>query len=262
MRHSIPLLGALVVVALALFSLGPGRATTLARPGDPPASQDPLTLVAAYYQQLAASANSGDFGPLLAYFAPDATIDSGLSAGGAAGSAQILQYFQSLPAMTGFTVETSNVQEDDPYVDVDWRWRAAPGSLRGYLDGHDSFTVQNGLITALEEDVDMEAAAEAFMPPAIGPVPSAAPVATTQVTIADFAYQPQVIQAPVGATVTWTNEDSDTHAVTTVDKTIDAGVIEQNVSISLTFTAPGTYQYYCTIHPGMRGTVIVGDGGQ
>src|SRR5205823_1679017 len=128
---------------------------------------------------------SGDFTALLAFFAPDAAIDTPLSAGGATGSAEILRFLRSLPAMPGFSLEASNLQQDDPYVDVDWRWRAAPGYLRGYLDGHDSFSINNGLIAALAQDVDRQAAAEAFMPPPTGWEPAAAPVAATEVAIRD-----------------------------------------------------------------------------
>jgi plastocyanin len=250
----------LLIAPMAIGGSAPAADVSLAasRQAAQPPIADPQALVQAYYQQLSASVSSGNFAGTVAFFTSDATIDSDLAAGGAAGSAGILQFFQSLPSMKGFTVDPSNIQQDDPYMDVDWRWRAAPGSMRGYLDGHDTFTIQNGLITALAQRVDMEGAAEAFMPPALGRVPTAAPVATRSVAIEDFAFVPQVIRVPVGATVTWTNQDSDTHAVTTVDKAIDAGVVEQNVSVTLMFSTAGTFQYYCTIHPGMRGTVIAG----
>jgi plastocyanin len=228
----------------------------LAQSAPQPPIADPQQLVAAYYQAFAAAVNSGDFSAMPAFFTPDAGIDSPLVPGGS-GAGGILAFYQKLPPMAGFTVETSNVDESDPYVDVDWRFRAAPGSLRGYLDGHDSFTIANGLIAYLTQTVDSDAAAQAFMPPPAAPPPSGQGVAKTRARINNFAYMPPVIRVPAGATVTWQNDDADTHTVTMDDKSMDTGVIEEGVSASLTFSTPGDYAYYCTIHPGMRGRVIV-----
>ncbi len=221
-----------------------------------PPLADPLQLVSAYYQAFAAAVNSGDFSAMPAFFTPDAGIDSPLVPGGS-GAGGILAFYQKLPPMAGFTVETSNIDESDPYVDVDWRFRAAPGSLRGYLDGHDAFTIENGLIAYLTQTVDSDAAAEAFMPPPAAPAPSGQGVARTRVRIAGFAYMPAVIRVPAGATVTWQNDDADAHTVTTDDKSMDTGVIEEGLSATLSFTVAGDYAYYCTIHPGMRGRVVV-----
>lgn len=255
----------LVLVVTAIFAfaasaLSPAAAMRPAGTSDlpqPPVA-DPEALATAYYSTLTAAINSGDFTALVAFFTDDASISADISAGGANGPAEILALFRKLPAMTGFTVETSNVIASDPYVDVDWRYRAAQGSMRGYLDGHDTFKVRDGLIYALSQQVDKQAADEAFMPPPIGAAPKGTPVAKDKVRIANFKYMAQVVKIPVGGTVTWTNDDSDSHTVTTEDRTIDSGVIEQQVSTSLTFAVAGEYPYYCTIHPGMRGKVVVG----
>lgn len=223
-----------------------------------PPIADPEQLVAAYYQTLQAAVNSGDFSAMPAFFSADAGLNSDLSAGGASGQAQILAFYQHWPRMAGFTIETSNVTPAEPYLDLDWRFRAAPGSLRGYLDGHDSFTIVDGRITYLTQQVDPDAAAQAFMPPPSAPAPRGQGVARDRVKISGFGYAPAVIHVPVGANVTWTNADADAHTVTTDDRTGDSGVVEEGVSVSLTFTAVGDFAYYCTIHPGMRGRVIVG----
>jgi plastocyanin len=264
MRYGMPLRAVRAVVLLALMAVAAGTFAAQPRTGplraDPalqPPIADPVQLVNAYYQTLAAAVNSGDFTPLLAFFTPDAGINSPLALSSASGPAGILAFYQSLPPMQGLTIEVSNVLADDPYVDADWRFRAAPGSLRGYLDGHDTFTIRNGLIAAIEQQVDPQEAADAFMPPPAAPAPTGPGKATTMVRIADYAFKPAVIRVKAGATVTWTNDDADDHAVTTDDKTMDAGVAAQGVSISLTFTTPGDYPYYCTVHPGMRGRVIV-----
>lgn len=255
---------AALVVGSALFAGGApgvtGRVHAQTADTPQPPIGDPVQLINAYYQAFTDAVNSGGFTGLVPFFTPDAGIDSGLAPGGVSGSAQILAFFQSLPAMQGFHVDTSNVTEDDPYVDVDWRFTAAPGSLRGYLDGHDAFTVQNGLITSLQQQVDPQAAADAFMPPPSAPAPNGQGVAKTSVRIESYTFTPRVIRVPVGATVTWTNNDPDDHTVTLDDKSMDTGVIEQGVRATLTFPTAGTFFYYCTVHTGMRGKVIVGGG--
>ncbi|HKW05882.1 MAG TPA: cupredoxin domain-containing protein [Nitrososphaerales archaeon] len=71
-------------------------------------------------------------------------------------------------------------------------------------------------------------------------------------------YSPSSITVKIGVnnTVTWTNNDQASHTVT--DKGVfDSGVLSPGQTFTYTFTTPGTYHYYCTIHPWMTGTVIV-----
>ena len=98
-------------------------------------------------------------------------------------------------------------------------------------------------------------------PPATMPAPAPAPTGTpVPVKIAQLAFSPASVTVPVGGTVTWTNSDPVGHTVTSMGKgplalastTIDAGG-----TYSHTFTAAGTYQYYCAIHPDMMATVVV-----
>lgn len=93
------------------------------------------------------------------------------------------------------------------------------------------------------------------MPTAAAP-PTTNAVATKSVEIANFAFSPTVITVEVGATVTWTNKDEDAHTVaitgTAVSKPLQSGD-----SYAHTFGQPGTYTYRCTIHPNMRGMVVV-----
>lgn len=70
-------------------------------------------------------------------------------------------------------------------------------------------------------------------------------------------FGPKVITVAVGDTVTWINKDDMPHTVTTYDGTFDSGLFKGGESWSYTFTKPGTYEYYCTPHPWMKGTVIV-----
>ncbi len=79
----------------------------------------------------------------------------------------------------------------------------------------------------------------------------------TQVTIQNLTYQPATLQVRVGTTVTWTNQDNVSHSVTFRNGMKDSGLFAQGQSFSYTFNTPGTYQYYCTVHPSMVATVIV-----
>lgn len=78
------------------------------------------------------------------------------------------------------------------------------------------------------------------------------------VTIIDFTFEPPELTAGVGDTVTWTNEDSVAHTVTSEgDGPLASGDLESGATYEATFDEPGTYDYLCTIHPTMRGTVEV-----
>jgi plastocyanin len=76
------------------------------------------------------------------------------------------------------------------------------------------------------------------------------------------AYQPNPIQVNAGATVTWTNDDSQPHTATsgenvTPDGTFDSGILAPAATFEHTFTAAGEYPYFCILHPNMVGTVSV-----
>ncbi len=90
------------------------------------------------------------------------------------------------------------------------------------------------------------------------PAQQGAPVTgVTQLNIQNFAYQPANIQVRAGTTVTWTNQDNVPHSVTFKNGMKDSGLLNQGQSFSYTFNTPGTYQYYCTVHPYMVATVTV-----
>ncbi len=91
-----------------------------------------------------------------------------------------------------------------------------------------------------------------------GATPQGAPaVGVTQVQIVNFAYTPANIQVKAGTTVTWTNQDTAPHTVTFKNGMKDSGVLQKGQTFSYTFTTPGAYQYYCTVHPYMTATVTV-----
>jgi plastocyanin len=84
-------------------------------------------------------------------------------------------------------------------------------------------------------------------------------VAATEysVDISGFAFDPATLTVMEGDTVTWTNLDQVAHTVTADDASWDSGTLNHGESWSHTFDASGTWDYHCTIHPMMTGTVIV-----
>jgi plastocyanin len=77
------------------------------------------------------------------------------------------------------------------------------------------------------------------------------------VGIADFHFTPATLTIHVGDTVTWTNSGPSGHTATARDGSFNTGQLSRGHSASHTFTAPGTYAYFCSIHPFMHGTVTV-----
>jgi plastocyanin len=77
------------------------------------------------------------------------------------------------------------------------------------------------------------------------------------VNISNMAFLPATYTVKAGITVTWTNNDNMIHTVTANDSSFSSGNIPAGGNYSRTFTSPGTYPYHCTIHPGMKGTIVV-----
>lgn len=77
-----------------------------------------------------------------------------------------------------------------------------------------------------------------------------------EVRIADFDYEPSVLEITPGTVVKWTNEDSAPHTATAND-TFDTGRLDKGEPGDITFETPGTYDYICTYHPYMEGRILV-----
>jgi plastocyanin len=82
-------------------------------------------------------------------------------------------------------------------------------------------------------------------------------VAPNSVDITNFSFAPAVLTLTTGTTVTWTNRDSIAHTVTDEADGISSPVLNQGDTFTYRFTKPGTYNYICTIHPEMHGTIVV-----
>lgn len=78
-----------------------------------------------------------------------------------------------------------------------------------------------------------------------------------EVTMGQRNFVPQTLTIEAGETVRWTNKSAVSHTVTSQDNLFDSGTIRPGGIFSYTFSTPGQYQYVCTIHAGMAGTVIV-----
>jgi plastocyanin len=88
---------------------------------------------------------------------------------------------------------------------------------------------------------------------------AAAPVAGNRVAIKNFAFAPAALTVPVGTSVTWTNQDSDAHTVTSNGSggPLNSKALGHGDTFSHTFTRAGTFAYLCSIHPFMTATVTV-----
>ncbi len=90
------------------------------------------------------------------------------------------------------------------------------------------------------------------------PRPSATPKeSANSVSISGFAFNPASLTVTVGTTVTWTNNDSITHTVTSDTAVWDSGQISSGQTFSHTFNQAGTFSYHCSIHTNMVAKVVV-----
>jgi plastocyanin len=80
---------------------------------------------------------------------------------------------------------------------------------------------------------------------------------TTTVQMKDFLFSPATVTVHVGDLITWRNTGKTPHTATADDGSFDTGTVTPGQSASHMFTKPGTFTYYCTIHPNMKGTVRV-----
>lgn len=83
------------------------------------------------------------------------------------------------------------------------------------------------------------------------------PASTAEVKIDNFVFGPAAITVAVGTTVTWINRDDIPHTVVSTDKVFKSKVLDTDEKFSFTFTKPGEYPYFCSIHPKMTGKVVV-----
>jgi plastocyanin len=81
--------------------------------------------------------------------------------------------------------------------------------------------------------------------------------ADLEVKIDNFTFNPQQITVKAGTTVTWTNHDDIPHTVTSSTQAFKSKVLDTDEKFSFTFTTPGSYSYFCSLHPHMTGSIVV-----
>jgi plastocyanin len=86
---------------------------------------------------------------------------------------------------------------------------------------------------------------------------ASAQVANTEVKIDEFAFAPQRVTVKAGTTVIWINDDDIPHTVASSSKLFKSKALDTKDKFSFTFTTPGTYEYFCSLHPHMTGTIVV-----
>jgi plastocyanin len=77
-------------------------------------------------------------------------------------------------------------------------------------------------------------------------------------SIHNFTFTPQTLTVKAGTTVTWINKDDIPHGIASSNNAFKkSGALDTDDSYSFTFTTPGTYQYFCYLHPHMVGSIVV-----
>src|SRR5260370_1150457 len=79
--------------------------------------------------------------------------------------------------------------------------------------------------------------------------------AIAHVKVDNFSFGPATLTVAVGTIVTWTNRDDIPHRVVSADSVFKSKVLDTGEQFSYTFTKPGTFPYFCSIHPKMTGKV-------
>jgi plastocyanin len=79
-----------------------------------------------------------------------------------------------------------------------------------------------------------------------------------RIEIKDFAFNPQTITVKSGEKVTWINRDEEPHTIVSVGKQFKKSTaLDTDQEFTITAGAPGTYEYFCSVHPKMTGTIVV-----
>ena len=81
---------------------------------------------------------------------------------------------------------------------------------------------------------------------------------TQQIEIRNFGFAPATLTVPAGTRVEWSSQDEEPHVITSAGSLFASSkVLDTSDSYAVTFSKPGTYAYYCSIHPMMVGTIIM-----
>jgi plastocyanin len=248
-----------------------------------------LTVIGTYqYEDRRQSGNSAYAGTIIvtAEPAPPPTTDPGspppTSPAPTTSSVSILDRSfspASLSISAGSTVVWTNVSgrdhnvvaDDGSFASADLAGGATytgtfttPGTFRYFCSIHPDMTgvVAVGAAGAPPPPAPPPPSPTATPPPppsgTTGPDQSPSGPSTGAVRIVDYAYEPATISVRAGDTLVWTNLGRAPHTVTADDRSFDSGRLASGGTYSRTFTSPGTFAYFCTLHPEMRAVVAVG----
>jgi len=79
----------------------------------------------------------------------------------------------------------------------------------------------------------------------------------TEVKVDNFTFSPETLTVATDSTVTWTNKDDVPHVIASTDGLFRSKGLDTDDHYSFKFTKPGTYKYFCAIHPKMTGKIVV-----
>jgi plastocyanin len=79
----------------------------------------------------------------------------------------------------------------------------------------------------------------------------------TRLTIDNFTFKPDTITVPLGTTITWENDDDIPHSIVETTGTFHSQALDTEDKFSFTFATAGTFEYFCGLHPHMKGKVVV-----
>ena len=94
--------------------------------------------------------------------------------------------------------------------------------------------------------------------PVVLPARAQSAAAANSISIDNFTFNPPTLTVKAGTAITWTNKDDIPHGIASANNAFSRSkALDTDDSFSFTFTTPGTYQYFCYIHPHMTGTIVV-----
>ncbi len=79
----------------------------------------------------------------------------------------------------------------------------------------------------------------------------------TEIKVDNFTFSPETLAVPANSTVTWTNKDDVPHVIASTDGLFRSKGLDTDDHYSFKFTKPGTYNYFCAMHPKMTGKIVV-----
>ena len=116
-----------------------------------------------------------------------------------------------------------------------------------------SKTLQGALLAA-----SLGAVCAPIVAPIVLPARAQNAASANGISIDNFTFNPPTLTVKAGTTVTWTNKDDIPHGIASANNAFTRSkAMDTDDSFSFTFTTPGSYEYFCYIHPHMTGTIVV-----